>query len=117
MKKTTKKATTKKPRSRRPARHESQTTPDTTISAHESKPVQAVMITPVESAPVTSIKPRPMARTHRRLATPAQRRGADLVRFLRIHSKRPFATRGENAIVALAREVGHLGNLELNARD
>jgi hypothetical protein len=60
-------------------------------------------------------KPRPVARTHRRSATPAAARGADLVRYLRIHLKKPYGVRGENAIVALAREVGRLGNIELGA--
>jgi hypothetical protein len=37
------------------------------------------------------------------------------VRFLRIHAKRPFGRRGEEAIRKLAIEVAHLGNLELGA--
>jgi hypothetical protein len=60
--------------------------------------------------------PRPLARMRRATATPAQRRGADLVRYLRIHVKRPYGRRGEEAIRRLAVEVGHLANLELNAR-
>jgi hypothetical protein len=49
----------------------------------------------------------------RATASPAQRRGAELVRFLRIHAKRPYGPRGENATIALAREVAHLARLEL----
>ncbi len=38
------------------------------------------------------------------------------MRFLRIHAKKPYGTRGEEAIRQLAVEVAHLANLELNAR-
>ena len=62
-------------------------------------------------------KPRPSARFHRRNASPAERRGADLVRYLRIHLKYPYGERGIQAIEKLAREVAHLANAELNARD
>jgi len=73
--------------------------------------------TTVATPPTTSqvAKPRPVARYRRASMTAAQRRGADLVRFLRIHSKKPFARRGEEAIRKLAIEVGHLANIELGA--
>jgi hypothetical protein len=64
------------------------------------------------AAPVA--KPRPLARMHRATASPAQRKGAELTRFLRIHAKRPFARRGE-AIRRLAIEAAHLGRIELGA--
>jgi hypothetical protein len=53
---------------------------------------------------------------HRATLTPAGLRGRDLVRFLRIHAKKPYGSRGEEAIRQLAVEVAHLANLELNAR-
>jgi hypothetical protein len=56
-------------------------------------------------------------RLHRSTLTPAGLRGRDLVRFLRIHAKRPYGQRGEEAMRRLAVEVGHLANLELNARE
>lgn len=59
---------------------------------------------------------RAAGRLHRATLTPAGQRGRDLVRFLRIHAKKPYGQRGEEAIRQLAVEVGHLGNLELNAR-
>lgn len=55
--------------------------------------------------------------TRERLLSPAAKRGSELVRYLRIHSKKPYGPRGERAIEKLAVEVGHLGNLELGARD
>jgi hypothetical protein len=113
MKNATKK-TTKKRGVRRPARRESRrqaAAPQPTISAVE--PASAPVATPEVPTPAL-VKPRPTARTYRRLASPAARRGADLVRFLRVHAKRPFGRRGEEAIRRLAVEVGHLGNLELN---
>jgi hypothetical protein len=39
------------------------------------------------------------------------------VRYLRIHLKHPYGDRGIRAIEELAREVAHLANLELNARE
>lgn len=66
-------------------------------------------------APTDCVTPPRPARTHRATATPAQRRGADLVRYLRIHSKHPYGSRGEEAIRRLAIEVGRLGNAELGS--
>ncbi len=57
--------------------------------------------------------PGPVARMRHATASPAQRRGAELVRFLRIHVKRPYGPRGEAANIALAREVAHLARIEL----
>ena len=62
-------------------------------------------------------KPRPVGRTRRATASPAQRRGADLTRYLRIHLKHPYADRGIRAIHKLALEVAHLANLELNSTE
>lgn len=101
MAKKTKKSTTKK------------ATPQGLRGKHSTRPAAPMLTTTTAAAPVA--RPRPVARTRRATATPAQRRGADLVRFLRIHSKKPYGARGVNAIATLAREVGHLGNLELNA--
>jgi hypothetical protein len=53
----------------------------------------------------------------RSLLSPAERRGAELVRYLRIHTKRPYGPRGENAIWKMAIEAGHLARLELAERD
>lgn len=117
-----KKPTTKKAaRDRRPATPapiQAAPTHETPIvSTPEVQPVPPPVTATTEPAPVLTVKPRPMARTHRRLASPAQQRGADLVRYLRIHAKKPFGRRGEEAIRQLAVEVGHLGNLELNAHN
>lgn len=69
---------------------------------------------PAPAAPtVAPVKTRPTARFHRAHASPAQRRGAELVRFLRIHAKRPYGRRGEANTIALAREVAHLARIEL----
>lgn len=67
------------------------------------------------SPPTQGVTPPRTARTYRATAAPAQRRGADLVRYLRIHSKHPYGSRGEEAIRCLAIEVGHLGNAELGS--
>lgn len=72
---------------------------------------------PVEVTAPPAPTPRPVAgRMHRATLTPAGLRGRDLVRFLRIHSKKPYGARGEEAIRKMAVEVGHLGNAELNSR-
>lgn len=117
MKKTTTKKT--KPGAKRGPRTVEQAWRDDTRASNglvPAAPVPPTSPAPVAAAPAAP-KPRPLARTHRATASPAQRRGADLVRYLRIHSKHPYGTRGEEAIRKLAVEVGHLGNLELNARD
>lgn len=69
-------------------------------------------VTPTAAPTAPTLTP-PQARTHRSTASPAQRRGADLVRYLRIHLKHPYGKRGEEAIRRLAVEVAHLGNAEL----
>jgi hypothetical protein len=75
-------------------------------------------VPPAPTSPTAdAVKARPVARFHRANASPAQRRGAALVRYLRIHLKAPYGDRGIRAIEKLAREVAHLANLELNARD
>jgi hypothetical protein len=53
----------------------------------------------------------------RSLLSPAERRGAELVRYLRIHSKRPYGERGERAIQTLAIEAAHLARIELAERE
>src|SRR5438045_3574442 len=83
-------------------------------------PASTPLTTPVAAAATTTTaarvaKPRPVARMRRATASPAQRRGADLVRYLRIHQKHPYGDRGIRALVTLAREVAHLGLAELNA--
>ena len=102
--------TTKKPP--KPA-SKTKLTPAPVVAAPVAPPAPTVKPDAPPVAPVQASKPRPVARTRRATASPAQRRGADLVRFLRIHSKKPYGTRGENALVALAKEVGHLANIEL----
>ncbi|MEN3339855.1 MAG: hypothetical protein V7647_3531 [Acidobacteriota bacterium] len=80
-----------------------------TPSAPPSTPV-----TP--SAAATPKSPRgASARLHRSQLTAAGLRGRDLVRYLRIHAKKPYGDRGVSALIDLAREVGRLGNIELNA--
>jgi hypothetical protein len=71
---------------------------------------------PATPPPTPPTRTRPVARFRRAGASPAQRRGADLVRYLRIHSKHPYGERGIRAIEKLAREVAHLANLELAQR-
>jgi hypothetical protein len=66
----------------------------------------------LETAPAPLAKPKPVARMRRSLLSPAERKGAELVRYLRIHRQHPYGTRGENAIVRLAVEAGHLARLE-----
>jgi hypothetical protein len=78
----------------------------------QSAAVAPTVATVIVDAPI--VKPA-RARMSRRTLTPAQRRGLDLARFLRIHARKPYGRRGEEAIRRLAVEVGHLGNLELNA--
>lgn len=77
-----------------------------------------VMSAQPESRPTaTTVKPKRLARFSRAEASHAARRGADLVRYLRIHARTPYGKRGEEAIGRLAVEVGHLGNLEIALRD
>jgi hypothetical protein len=96
--------------------------PKKAARAARSKPAPPRPEPPPPGAATTTAQPtlapsrRVVGRLHRATLTPAGLRGRDLVRFLRIHSKHPYGTRGEEAIHRLAVEVGHLGNLELNAR-
>jgi hypothetical protein len=71
---------------------------------------RAALQTVVASAPSSSRPPIFRARN----VTEAQKRGAELVRFLRIHTKHPYGHRGQSAIYALACEVGHLGLVQLS---
>lgn len=56
-----------------------------------------------------------VARVARVKRTLASKMGSELVRYLRVHTKHPYGRRGEQAIVDMARETAHLGNLELDA--
>lgn len=82
--------------------------PATTASVARSMPA------PPRTPPATRV--RAVARFRRAGASPAQQRGAELVRYLRIHLKHPYGERGIAAIEKLAREVAHLANLELAQR-
>lgn len=69
---------------------------------------------PVEASAPPTPTPRPVAgRMHRATLTPAGLRGRDLVRYMRIHAKKPYGDRGIAAIVKLAREAARLGLREL----
>lgn len=77
---------------------------------------QPVDVTAAPPAPAPAPPPKPVVgRLHRSTLTPAGVRGRALVRFLRIHTKHPYAKRGEDAIYLLAREVARLGLGELDA--
>lgn len=107
-----KKTTSKKAK---PATRRSAAPKPTTSTRRAARPVPAPVAAPaptetVAAAPVAP--PAPMRRA--RLLTPAAKRGSELVRYLRIHRKTPYGTRGEKAIVTLAREVGHLARVELD---
>jgi hypothetical protein len=66
-------------------------------------------------SPAPTPAPKPSRMTRARLLSPAAKRGADLVRYLKIHAKHPYGPRGQEAIVKIAREAGHLASLELAA--
>jgi len=87
--------------------------PRSTRPAAPVTPIPIATPAPRTAAPVA--KPA-RARMSRRTLSPAAKRGVELVRYLRIHTKKPYGTRGENAIVRLAREVGHLAGLELDTQ-
>jgi hypothetical protein len=85
--------------------------PSTKSQGKRSARPAAAAPAPVTTTPAAK---RPaVARTRRATATPAQRRGAELARYLRIHLKRPYGERGIRAIVELTKEVGHLARVEL----
>jgi hypothetical protein len=65
-------------------------------------PAAATSPTTVIPTPTPVGTPVPM-RT--RLRTPAQRSAAELVRFLKVHAKRPYGKRGQRAILDLAQRV------------
>ncbi len=58
--------------------------------------------TTTSQPPASAAKPALM-RT--RLLTPAQKVVAELIRFLKIHAKRPYGTRGQKAILDLAQRA------------
>jgi hypothetical protein len=89
-------------------------TPKLTTSARRSALPPVASSAPTETgAAAPAAPPAPMRRA--RLLTPAQKRGSELVRYLRIHTKTPYGARGQRAIVELAKEVGHLARVELDA--
>ena len=73
-------------------------------------PVVAVAPTPVVSATM-----RPGSRV--RNTSPAMKLGAEVVRYLRLHDKKPYGKRGEQALVEMARNAAHVANVELGATD
>ena len=85
--------------------------------SHVEKTDRATVAQSVPAPPTPPFGKRPVARFRRANATPAQRRGADLVRYLRIHLKRPYGDRGIRELEKLAVEVAHLANLELDSRE
>ncbi len=106
---TTKKSTrtqTKTRTPRAPRRRVPKPTPMPTVQT----PVAVAAIDP-QTEPAAA--PAPVAHARRRNTTPAMKLGAELVRFLRIHAKRPYKSRGEQAIVDLAKEAAHAASIEL----
>jgi hypothetical protein len=75
-------------------------------------PARVATPEPVAPVPVVVL---PLVRSAGRGRSEAGRRGAELVRFLRIHRKHAYGSRGEAAIVALARDVAHVARVELEA--
>jgi hypothetical protein len=64
----------------------------------------AAVTTTTNQPPSSAPAPKPaLART--RLRTPAQRTVAELIRFLKIHQKTPYARRGQRAILDLAQRA------------
>lgn len=89
-------------------------TPGRSKRSTKRRPAIATLPSPVvPTVALTSSAPKPTRKAQLPLLSPAARRGRDLVKFLRIHVKRPYGPRGMNAIAALGREVGHLANIEL----
>ena len=79
------------------------TTKPTTEKARpvEQAPAAPAPVTPAVTA-TTASQPTPKPALMRtRLRTPAQRVVAELIRFLKIHAKRPYGTRGQKAILEL----------------
>lgn len=74
----------------------------------------APVTTPINTAAVPVVR-RVSARMSRRGLSAAQRMGAELTRYLRIHVKRPYGTRGEKAILDLAARVTQAAQLESKA--
>jgi hypothetical protein len=120
MAKTKKPATTRKAK---PSKKPSRSLKTAPVARRATPVVQVPTIeTPVE-APVVTAAPEPTVTAtampfrspvfRARNRTEAQKRGAELVRFLRIHNKTPYGHRGQSAIYALACEVGHLGRVQL----
>lgn len=58
--------------------------------------------------------PRPKNARHRRaFLSPAAARGLDAVKFIRIHQRKPYGRRGEQAIIDIVKQAGHLARVEL----
>ena len=62
---------------------------------------------PVAPAPAITSSPT------RAALSPAARRGMEAVRYIRIHLRKPYGTRGQEGIVNIAREAAHLALQEL----
>ena len=74
----------------------------------EHVPAAPVPVTPTVTTNTTSQStpsaPKP-ALMRTRLRTPAQKVVAELIRFLKIHAKKPYGTRGQKAILELAQRA------------
>ena len=76
-------------------------------------PVTATTITTTTtSQPPSSAPAAKPALMRTRLLTPAQRSVAELTRFLKIHQKKPYGTRGQKAILELAQRATHQAQQE-----
>lgn len=100
--------------SKKPTKNSPRRTP---ASRRVKRPITRNDPAPTLAPALPASRTRPLARFRRATASPAQLRGGDLVRYLRIHLKHPYGDRGIKAIADLAREVAHLANLELNGRE
>lgn len=75
------------------------------------QPVDAPTLVTVEHAAVAPV------RTPRPVRSPAEKLGSELARFLRLHDRKPYASRGMQAIVDLAVEAVHEAAKELAAKE
>jgi hypothetical protein len=64
--------------------------------------------------------PRPArtrnARHRRAFLSPAAARGLDAVKYIRIHERKPYGPRGQQAIVDIVKQAAHLARVELETQ-
>jgi hypothetical protein len=101
----------KKPTKKTPPKARGKHSPRPAASA---APASTAVATATTRRAAKTVLPR-TARHRRAFLSAAAARGLDAVKYIRIHERKAYGRRGEQAIIDIVKQAGHLANIELNA--